>query len=168
MLPLIGWQAYLWLRFPKSTGIGGLLRNFELPGQGLLAAIANPLAEIAVAGFHPKQLALLTTTLWYLAGGVFAVLLLKKGSSDGRLTACFGAAVVLLLSYGGSAQAYNEIFNFGRQLFILVVGVLTTLLQETSSLSRHERVFILAWLMLGATFGVSWWVQEILTSSLAA
>jgi len=166
MLPLFGWQAYLSLRFAR-TGIGELLPNLALPGRGLLAAIVNPLAELAVAGFHAKQLALLTATLWYVAGGAFAVLLLKRGPSDGRLTAGLGAVLVLLLSYGGSTQAYNEIFNFGRQLFLVVIGISNVLLFETWSLSRREHAFITAWLIAGAALGAAWWAEQIMSSGLA-
>jgi hypothetical protein len=168
MLPLAGWQAYLWLRFARNTGIGGLLPNLELPGRGLLAAIVNPLAELAVGGFQAKELALLTATLWYVAGAVFAVLLLKRGPSDGRLIAGVGAALVFLLYYGGSAQAYNEIFNFGRQLFLVVVGISNVLLHEPGSLSRNEHAFITAWLLSGAALGMAWWAHEIVSSGLAA
>jgi hypothetical protein len=164
-LPLLGWQVYLGLRFPGSPGDGGLLLNLEFPGHGLFEAIANPLVDVLIAGWRPKPLALLTATLWYLAGAVFALLLLRRGASDGRLTAACGAALVLLLSYGGSAQAYNEIFNFGRQLFLLPVGLLVVLLQEAASLSRRELAFLEGWLLCGSALGVSWWVQEILASS---
>jgi hypothetical protein len=163
-LPLIGWQAYLGLRFREIDGSSGLLSNLGPPGRGLADALLNPLADIAVAGFHPKPLALLAAVLWYATGGVYAIILLKKGISAGRLIACFGAAFVVFLSYGGSAQAYNEIFNFGRQLFLLVVGLLMVLLYEAASLSRRERAFITVWLMLGSGLGVSWWIQKILTS----
>jgi hypothetical protein len=166
ILPFLGWQAYLGLRFPPGSGHGVLLANLGLPGRGLLEALAHPLADLTTAGFHPKPLAQLMAALWYVAGSVFAVLLLKRGSSDGRMMAGCGAAIVFLLSYGGPAQAYNEIFNFGRQLFLLAVGLLVVLLQEAASLSRHERAFMAAWLGAGAALGISWWIQEILTSRL--
>jgi hypothetical protein len=166
MVPLIGWQTYLWFRFPETTGISGLLSNLAPPGQGLLAAVSNPLSGIVESGLQLKQLALLAAVIWYLAGGALALLLLKAGASDGRLIACIGTALVVFLSYGGSAQAYNEIFNFGRQLFLVVVGIIAILFQETPSLSDRGRSFAASWITVGSILGILWWGHEIVTSRL--
>ncbi len=167
-LPFVAWCSYLWFRFPDQGRGSGLLQNLCAPGEGLVKAVYYSAASVFASGLQLKPLGLLAATLWYAVGTVLAVLLLRKGVSAGRLTACAGALIVLLLSYGGAAMAYNGIFNFGRQLFLLVAGLLIVLLEESDSLSHTEQVLLISWVSIGGVLGVSWWLREIVQSLGAA
>lgn len=163
VLPFLAWCSYLWFRLSAVGGKGGLLQNLGAPAEGLCKAIWFSATEVFANGFQLKPLGLLAATLWYAVGTAVALWLLRRGTSSGRLTACAGALLVLLLSYGEAANAYNEIVNFARQLFLLVAGLLIVLLEEADSLSRTERLSLITWLSVGGVLGMSWWCKEILT-----
>ena len=163
LLPFAGWQLYLSIRLGGGADLPALLKNLSIPGTGIARAFSAPLSSLFSGLPDAKAAGLLTATLWYLAGAGLALLLLRGGLTRGRLLAAAGGALVFALSYGGSAQAFNEVFNFGRQLFLLPVGLLIVLFEETSSLSARLRASLLTWLAAGALLGLGWFIQEVLS-----
>jgi hypothetical protein len=163
LLPFAGWQAYLMLHLGGGTDVRALSENLSIPGSGLAGALSAQLSALSSGPLDSKAAGLLAATLWYVAGAVLAFLLLWEGCTRGRLLAVAGGLLVVLLSYGGTAQAFNEVFNFGRQLFLLPVGLLIVLFAETSSLAPRLRLALTAWLAAGALLGLGWFLQEVLS-----
>lgn len=164
LLPLAGWQLYLSMRLGGGTDLGALLKNLSIPGAGLVQALTAQLSAILSNPMGPKALGLFLATLWYVLGTVLALLLLRRGITQGRLLAVSAGLLVFTLSYGGMAQAFNEVFNFGRQLFLLPVGLLIVLFEETSSLSLSLRRTLIAWFTAGSVLGIGWLLQEVLSA----
>lgn len=162
LLPWTGWQLYLSMRFGGGAGMGGLLTNLSIPGTGVLSALQTQLSALHAA-VDLKAAGLLAATLWYIVGAVLALLLLRGGFTRGRLLAACGTLLVFVLSYGDTAQAFNEVFNFGRQLFLLPAGLLIILFEETPSLSIPLRRTLIAWLAAGSLLGIAWLLQEVLS-----
>ncbi len=66
-----------------------------------------------------------------------------------------------LLSFGGAPQALNEVFNFGRQLFLLpTAAVLVLFLESDLNTPRESRALVLV-LTAGALLGLAWLAQEL-------
>ncbi len=97
----------------------------------------------------------------FLGGIILAIRLAVTQISPARLTAVMGALLVFLLRYGGEAHIYNEIFNFGRQLFLLPVGLLAVTLLEQDMLQCRDRKALYAWICLGGFLGLSWWIHHL-------
>ena len=165
LLPFAGWHAVLSVRLGEGAGLSGLLTNVSVPGAGLSREMVAQLSALHSGPAELKAAGVLAALLWYVAGSVLALLLLRGGPTPGRLLSLAGALLVLTLSSGGSAQAYNEIFNFGRQLFLLPVGLLAVLFGETSSLSGRLRGALLTWFVAGSLLGLGWLLQESLLQS---
>lgn len=163
LVPFAGWQLYLSMHLDGGTDLPALLQNLAAPGAGIARALSAHLSALLSGSPSPKAAGLLAATLWYVAATVLAVLLLRGGCTRGRFLALAGALLAVTLSYGGTAQAFNEVFNFGRQLFLLPVGLLIVLFEETSSLSPHMRHALTAWLAAGALLGLGWFLQEVIS-----
>jgi hypothetical protein len=168
LLPFAGWQAYLTLHLGGGTDVRALFENLSIPGAGLAGALSAQLSALSSDPLDAKAAGLLAATLWYVAGAVLALLLLRGGCTRGRLLAAAGGLLVVLLSHGGTAQAFNEVFNFGRQLFLLPLGLLIVLFAETSSLGSRLRLALTTWLAAGALLGLGWLLQEVLSQHPAA
>lgn len=160
LLPFAGWHVVLSVRLGDGAGLHGLLTNVSVPGAGVSRGMVEQLAALHSGPAELKAAGLLAAMLWYVAGSVLALLLLRGGPTPGRLLSLAGALLVLTLSSGGPAQAYNEVFNFGRQLFLLPAGLLAVLFEETSSLSGRLRGALLTWFAAGTLLGVGWFLQE--------
>ena len=168
LLPFAGWQLYLALHLGGGTGVPALFKNLSIPGAGIVKALSVQLSALSSGLGDAKVVGLLAAILWYVAGTVLALLLLRGGWTRGRLLAAAGGFLVVLLSHGGTAQAYDEVFNFGRQLFLLPVGLLIVLFLETSSLTLRLRRTLIAWHAAGALLGLGWLLQEVLSQRLGA
>ena len=168
LLPFAGWQLYLALRLRSGTDLPILLKNLTVPGAGIVKALAAQLSVLSSGLGDAKAAGLLAAILWYGVGTVLALLLLRGGWTRGRLLAMAGGVLVVLLSHGGAAQAFNEVFNFGRQLFLLPAGLLIVLFLESSSLTHRLRLVLIAWHAAGALLGLGWFLQEVLSQRLAA
>jgi hypothetical protein len=161
VLPLAVWQLSLSLRFGGRTDIAALLGNLSVPGHGLFMAIRSQVIAFAAGVGIAKPAGILAAAVWYGAGAALAFLLFKARVTNGRLTALAGAVLLLLLSHGGTAKAFDEVFNFGRQLFILPVGLVAMLFYEGDSLSDRGRKALIGWLLVGAFLGAGWLTQEV-------
>ncbi len=168
LVPFAGWRLYLSLHLGGGTGLPALFKNLSVPGAGIVQALSAQLSAVFSGVLDAKIAGLLAATLWYVAGAVLALLLLRGSLTRGRLLAVAGGVLVFTLSYGGTAQAFNEVFNFGRQLFLLPVGLLIVLFEETSSLSPRLRIALTTWLAAGTLLGLGWFLQEVLSHRLAA
>jgi hypothetical protein len=162
LIPFGLWEVYLSVHLPRSPDREGLWKNLALPGTGWWRAAAHDLAALLPGQDPGKSLGLLAALLWYAMGAAGAFALARRGATPGRLLALLGAALVLTLSFGGSAQAYDEVFNFGRQLFLLPLGAAVVLFQEPVSPGEARAVRL--WLLLGGVLGAGWLGQEILSS----
>lgn len=160
-IPLALWEAFLSFRLAQPSGSAGLLQNLSFPGLGILKAFLTHGELIAFGPTRIKALGLFLALLWYLFGSVLAVSLGRGPWTPGRTMGVFGAILMVALSFGGDAQAYNEVFNFGRQLFPVVVGLAMVLVFEGRSLSSGTRAALMWWFVAGTGLGLGWWAQEI-------
>ncbi len=171
VLPLAAWQAYLSFRLPavrSDAGVVGLLENLGIPGKGLLQGLLTPLDGLLSGQAQLRQVGILAAVSWMAAGAALAVVLLATGRTAGRLLGGAGAFLALTLSYGGAAHAYDGVFNFGRQLFLLPCGLLVVFFHEGKAVTGAQRTLLRAWLAFGGFLGLSWWVVKALVSPPAA
>lgn len=160
LAPFLAWETYLQSRVPEG-GLRPLLSDLTYPGEGLYRALAHHLAGALADPLEPKTLGLLAATLWYLGGAAGAVLLCVRRRTPARVLGAAASLLVLLLGFDGAPQALNEVFNFGRQLFLLPVAAVIVLFQERGATSKVEAIGVGSWLCLGAVLGTAWAVQEI-------
>lgn len=159
--PLAAWYVYLHLVVAPYPQGGSLLQNLTLPGSGVgQALLANALALLG-SGFGAKPLGLLAGIVWHLVGLVIAVRLVWRRPTPAGLLMVFGGFLVLALSYGPPSHALDEVFNFGRQLFLLPVGALLAVYFDPPSVSPRQDAAAKIWLFIGAVLGFGWWLQNI-------
>jgi hypothetical protein len=138
-----------------------LFTNLSIPGEGLSRALAQHLSTLVEGGRRVKALGLLLATCWYIVGAGAALFLCYRRRTPARLLAVAAGLVVPLLRFGGVPQALNEVFNFGRQLFLLPTAAILVLFQESAENSRAEQIVIGVWLAFGSVLGGAWLAQEI-------
>ena len=161
--PLVAWHTWLVLRFGPWPSGGGLRANLMFPGWGVAQALGMHLG--AVASGSGRAAALLAALVWHLAGVALAVrLTVGERPTPGRLVACAGALLAITLSAGAPAHAYDEVFNFGRQLFLLPVGLLLVRFHEGETLRPPMGRALTAWLVAGGLLGGGWWLVQVATA----
>jgi hypothetical protein len=160
-VPFLLWESFLLIRIPSDGNIFALLTNLAFPGEGLGRALAYHLSTVVEGGRRVKALGLLLATGWYIVGAGGALLLCYRRRTPARVLAVAGALLVLLLRFGGGPQALDEVFNFGRQLFLLPTAAIVALVQEKAANTRAEEIGLGVWLACGSVLGAAWLVQEI-------
>lgn len=162
LIPVGVWNLYLLRAFPDQSLLNGMSGNMcPIPVSGLFNGIVRSADSLLHQECAVKTMALLIISMWILGGIVLAIRMVLIGRSSARMTAVMGAILALFLCYGGESQMYNEIFNFGRQLFLLPVGLLAVFLLERSILRRSDRNILCSWLLLGGFFGLAWWIHHL-------
>jgi hypothetical protein len=160
-VPFLLWESFLLVRIPSGGGVSVLVTNLSIPGEGLGRSLAYHLSTLVEGGRRVKALGLLLATCWYIAGAGAALFLCYRRRTPARLLAVAAGLLVALLRFGGTPQALNEVFNFGRQLFLLPTAAILALFQESAENSRAEQIVIGMWLAFGSVLGGVWLVQEI-------
>ncbi|MCD4749428.1 MAG: hypothetical protein K8R59_08635, partial [Thermoanaerobaculales bacterium] len=106
----------------------------------------------------------LVARAWYMALAVLAVpLIIVRRPTPQRILLVLSALLVLVLSSGGKALAYDYIFNFSRQLFLLPIAGVVVLFLEWDTNSRWEPVLLQMWLWIGALVGVAWMTYQLIS-----
>jgi len=160
-VPFLLWESFLLVRVPSNGDVSALLTNLSLPGEGLGRALVQHLSTLVEGGRRVKALGLLLATGWYIVGAGGALLLCYRRRTPARVLAVTGALLVLLLRFAGGPQALDEVFNFGRQLFLLPTAAIVALVQEKAANTRAEEIGLGMWLVCGSVLGAAWLVQEI-------
>ena len=160
-VPFLVWESFLLVRIPSDGDVSALLSNLSLPGEGVGRALAHHLSTFVEGGRRVKALGLLLATGWYIVGAGGALLLCSRRRTPARVFAVAGALLVPLLRFGGGPQALDEVFNFGRQLFLLPTAAIVALVQEKAANTRAEEIGLGVWLACGSVLGAAWLVQEI-------
>ncbi len=160
--PLMVWMIYLGAALPVPPHPGDSLQNLGWPLVGAVSASLADLSEL-FAGIQPVRAAgNLVARGWYLAMALVALpLSIRRRPTAARILLGFSALVALVLSSGGPALAYDYIFNFARQLFLLPLAAVAVLFMEWKMLSGWELVGLQVWLWAGAAIGLAWAVQQI-------
>ncbi|HVN75586.1 MAG TPA: hypothetical protein VMT19_04660 [Thermoanaerobaculaceae bacterium] len=161
IVPLALWQVYLASHLGLRTEGGSLLANLTVPCTGLLGEFGAAVAYLLAGVNAAKASGLVMALLWTLAGAVLSLRLVIGKRTPGRVLALGGTLLALMLARGAPAFAYDEIFNFGRQLFILPIGLIVVLFIEYRELSPRGRAALAFWLVVGTALGAAWWTQKI-------
>jgi hypothetical protein len=161
LVPLALWHLHLVAHLGGVPAGGSQLAMLTLGGRGFVGQIGVSAAQL-LAGMHvAKATGLLLTVTWFVAGAFSALWLVWARATPGSALACLGGLLALVLSRGAPFYAYDEIFNFGRQLFLLPVGMFVVFFVEHQGLSRRARFAVAAWLIVGAVLGAAWWGHQI-------
>ena len=162
VVPLLAWIVYLGVVLPVASDPGDSLQNIDWPFAGLGLASLADFSDL-LSGVEPQRAAgNLAARVWYFAVALVALpMSLRKQPTAARILLGFSALLALVLSAGGPAFAYDFIFNFARQLFLLPLAAVAVLFLEWKTLSGGERVGLQVWLWVGAALGLAWAVQQI-------
>jgi hypothetical protein len=162
VLPLVLWYAFLIARVETAEPGTALMNNISVPGLGPLLAVHAHFKTILAGSAVLKSIGLLTATAWYLVGVALAlVVAVKARVTGGRMLVLVSGALVLLLSNGPRSTAYDEVFNFGRQLFLLEVAAIGIYYFEAHTLTLAQQRYLAVWIGIGGLLGAAWWLQEI-------
>ena len=117
-----------------------------------------------LSGVEPKRAAgNLAARGWYFVVALMALpISLRKRPTAARILLGLSALLALVLSAGGPAFAYDFIFNFARQLFLLPLAATAVVFLEWKQLPGWERVGLQIWIWAGACIGLAWAVQQFL------
>lgn len=160
-VPLALWHVFVAARVEAGDRGGSLLANLTIPGVGPFGELGVALAAIVRGAGPAKAGGVILALLWLLVGAGLAFRLVHSRITSARVLAFTGAVLVLVLSRGAPAYAYDEIFNFGRQLFVLPVGLAIIFFTESRDLPLRTTRVLALWLVTGAALGVTWWGRTI-------
>ncbi len=161
--PLMVWMIYLGVALPVPPHPGDSLQNLGWPlvgaGSASLADFLDFLDWIqplrAAGNFVARG--------WYLAMAIVALSLsVRRPLTAARTLLGLSAMVALVLSSGDPASAYDYIFNFARQLFLLPLAAVAILFLEWKTLPWWGRIGLQVWIWAGAVIGLGWAVRQIL------
>lgn len=161
LIPLALWHLHLVAHLGGVPAGGRRLTMNTFGGRGFVGQISVSAAQLLAGVNVAKAAGLVLAVSWFVVGAVLAFRLVWTRVTPGSALACLGGLLVLVLSRGAPAYAYDEIFNFGRQLFLLPVGMFVVFFLEHQSLSRNARLVVAAWLIAGAALGAAWWGHQI-------
>jgi len=160
-VPLALWNVYVAGSLGGATRGGSLLANLTIPGVGLFGELGATSVAIIRGGSVAKAAGVILAISWLLVGAGLGSRLVLSKITPARVLAFASGVLVLLLSRGAPAYAYNEVFNFGRQLFLLPTGLAIVFFTESRDLSLRTRTALAIWLVTGAALGVTWWGRTI-------
>ena len=162
VIPLLAWVLYLQTVMPSAPNPGTSFQNIDWPFVGAWSASMADFAALMNGEHILRAGGNLMARFWYLVLVVMAVPMTLRGRhSASRVLLAFSALLALVLSSGGQAFAYDSIFNFARQLFLLPLAAVAILALEWTSLSRGEKNGLQVWLWVGAAIGLAWAGQQI-------
>jgi hypothetical protein len=156
LAPLIGWMIYLQSRLPAEPAGMPSLTNFTWPFRGMFAAIVGHGGRVFVGEEIAKNAVRLLGVLWYLGGCGLAAALLRSRRDATSVTAAGAALMAIALNHGPIVPAYDFIFNYARQLFLLPVALWAALALAPEAPRGRVEGWIERWMFAGAAIGAAW------------
>ncbi len=142
-LPFLLWIFYVSIQFPGSPSLLNGAQNLKLPFVGLVSTcIADSARCLSGKDMFINALRVLMR-LWLLFASLYAFYSLHKQRSAAAIFASLAALLAVTLTSGPKTYAYDVVRNFGRQLYLLPLGIFWLFAEDNKKQSAYLLVSFL-------------------------